>query len=161
MMWTGSWFYLLFSGIFTAGSGCSWMEDNSIHHNNADGSKCDEGPMYSVFPTKAAEVSSVEDLYEFISSGPLMNKLGLAPESVTESIDKWLAYGLHLCRLFQLNELNLSVPQKVRIYHYYLPVFFWCEDQISQHRSLYKDGEDIPPLVVRHFVLNCPCSFSY
>lgn len=137
------------------------MEDNSIHHNNSDGSKCGEGPMYSVFPTKAAEVSSVEDLYEFISSGPLMNKLDLAPESVTESIDKWLAYGLHLCRLFKLNELNLSVPQKVRIYHYYLPVFFWCEDQISQHRSLYKDGEDIPPLVVRHFVLNRPRSFSY
>ncbi|KAM5578937.1 hypothetical protein ABKV19_008973 [Rosa sericea] len=136
------------SGTLTAGTGCSWMQDNSMHHNDAADSECGEGPLHSAFPAKAAEISSIEDLYEFISSGPLMNKLGLAPEAVAESIDKWLAYGLHLCRLFQLKELDLSVPQKVRIYHYYLPVFFWCEDQISQHRSLYKDGEDIPPLVI-------------
>ncbi|XP_062008280.1 D-glycerate 3-kinase, chloroplastic isoform X1 [Rosa rugosa] len=136
------------SGTLTAGTGCSWMQDNSMHHNGAADSECGEGPLHSAFPAKAAEISSIEDLYEFISSGPLMNNLGLAPEAVAESIDKWLAYGLHLCRLFQLNELDLSVPQKVRIYHYYLPVFFWCEDQISQHRSFYKDGEDIPPLVI-------------
>ncbi|CAN6700873.1 unnamed protein product [Malus baccata var. baccata] len=78
----------------------------------------------------------------------LIDKLGLTPEAVAESIDKWLAYGLHLCRLFQLIELYLNEPQKVRLYHYYIPVFFRCEDQISQHRSLYKDGEDIPCLFI-------------
>ncbi|KAL6144757.1 hypothetical protein ACLB2K_055447 [Fragaria x ananassa] len=150
-MWTDSWMILTsfcFSGTLAAGSGYSWIQDNSMHHNDVYGSECGEVPLHSVFPTKAAEVSSVEDLYEFISSGPFMNSLGLTPEGVAESIDKWLAYGLHLCRLFQLNELDLSFPQKVRLYHYYLPVFFWCEDQISQHRSQYKDGEDIPPLVI-------------
>lgn len=161
MMWTDSWMILTsfcFSGTLAAGSGYSWIQDNSMHHNDVSGSECGEVPLHSVFPTKAAEVSSVEDLYEFISSGPFMNSLGLNPEGPVsaESIDKWLAYGLHLCRLFQLNELDLSFPQKVRLYHYYLPVFFWCEDQISQHRSQYKDGEDIPPLVVYHYLLNCP-----
>ncbi|KAK1578033.1 hypothetical protein Q3G72_027035 [Acer saccharum] len=47
-----------------------------------------------------------------------------------------------------LNELYLTVPQKARFYHYHIPVFIWCEDQISQHMSEFKDGEDIPPLVV-------------
>ncbi|XP_034197239.1 D-glycerate 3-kinase, chloroplastic [Prunus dulcis] len=136
------------SGILLAGSGCSWMQDNSMRHNNAAGSECGQGQLYSVFPTQPAEVSSVQDLFNFICSGPLINKLGLTPEAVAESVDKWLSYGLHLCRLFQLNELYLTEPQKVRLYHYYIPVFFWCDDQISQHRSLYKDGEDIPPLVI-------------
>lgn len=148
------------SGILLAGSGCSWMQDNSMHHNNAAGSECGQGQLYSVFPTQPAEVSSVQDLFNFICSGPLINKLGLTPEAVAESVDKWLSYGLHLCRLFQLNELYLTEPQKVRLYHYYIPVFFWCDDQISQHRSLYKDGEDIPPLVVHHFYSNYPLFFG-
>jgi D-glycerate 3-kinase len=131
-----------------SGSGCSWMQDNSTCCNTAASNDCRLGPLYSVFPTKRAEVSSVQDLYEFISSGPLLSKLGLTPEKVAESIDKWLAYGLQLCRLFQLNDLYLTVPQKARLYHYYIPVFIWCEDQISQHRSTFKDGEDISPLVI-------------
>ncbi|TQD74102.1 hypothetical protein C1H46_040363 [Malus baccata] len=119
------------SWILLAGSGCSWMQDNSMHHKNSAGSECGEGM--------------------------LIDKLGLTPEAVAESIDKWLAYGLHLCRLFQLIELYLNEPQKVRLYHYYIPVFFRCEDQISQHRSLYKDGDDIPCLFVYSKILYWIC----
>lgn len=143
--------------ILSTGIGCSWMQDNSRCHNTASSNDCRQGPLYSVFPTKRAEISSVQDLFEFICSGPLINKLGLTPEKVTESIDKWIAYGSNLCRLFQLNELDLTVPQKVRLYHYYIPVFLWCEDQIYQHRSTFKDGEDIPPLVV--YILSTIVSF--
>ncbi|KAF5453181.1 hypothetical protein F2P56_028102 [Juglans regia] len=128
--------------------GCSWMQNNSTCHNTAAGNDCRQGELYSVFPSKPAAVSSVQDLFEFICSGPLIEKMGLTPEKISESIDKWLAYGTQLCRLFQLNELYLTVPQKARFYHYYIPVFLWCEDQISQHRSMFKDGEDIPPLVI-------------
>lgn len=106
------------------------------------------GPLYSIFPQTPAAVSSVQDLFEFITSGPLLEKLGLTQEKVAESIDKWIECGSHLCRLFQINELYLTVPQKARIYHYYVPVFLWCEDQITRHRSLFKYGEDIPPIVV-------------
>ncbi|KAG5523372.1 hypothetical protein RHGRI_035253 [Rhododendron griersonianum] len=81
-------------------------------------------------------------------SGPLLNKLGMTSEMVAESIDKWLAYGLHLCRLFQLNELYLTIPQKARFYHYYIPVFLWCEQQISHHSSTFKDGEEVTPIVI-------------
>lgn len=130
------------------GSGYSWMQDNSRCHNTACSNDSKQGPLHSVFPTKAAEVSSVQDLFDFICSGPLVDRLGLTPEKVAESIDKWLAYGTQLCRLFQLNDMDLNAPQKARFYHYYIPVFLWCEDQISQHRSTFKDGEDVPPLVI-------------
>lgn len=128
------------------------MQDSSRCHNIVAGNESGQGRLFSVFPTKPAQVSSVEDLYEFICSGPLLEKLGLTVDSIANSIDKWLAYGFHLCRLFQLNELYLTLPQKIRFYHYYIPVFLWCEDQISQHRSGYKEGEDIAPLVVHVFI---------
>ena len=82
--------------------------------------------------------------------GPLVDKIGITPENVGQSIDKWLLYGSQLCRLFQLNELKLTIPQKARLYHYYIPVFVWCEDQIALHNSKFKDGDDVPPLVVRY-----------
>ncbi|RWW31470.1 hypothetical protein GW17_00003900 [Ensete ventricosum] len=92
--------------------------------------------LRSAFPTSPALISSVSDLFEFICSGPLMKRLGLTAESVAESIDKWLETGVHLCQLFRLNELSLSLPEKIRIYHFYVPVFLWCEDQLTRHRSI-------------------------
>lgn len=124
------------------------MQDSSRCLNLVDGNESGQGRLFSVFPTQPAQVSSVQDLYDFICSGPLLDRLGLTADSIADSIDKWLAYGLQLCRLFQLNELYLTLPQKIRFYHYYIPVFLWCEDQISQHRSGFKEREDIPPLVV-------------
>ncbi|KAK4428061.1 D-glycerate 3-kinase, chloroplastic [Sesamum alatum] len=132
----------------SSGSGCSWMKDNSSVQDEIAGHGMREGPLHSVFPTKAAEVSSVKDLFEFICAGPLMDKVGLTPDKVAESIDKWVICGSQLCRLFKLNELYLTEPQKVRIYHYYIPVFLWCEEEISHHNSKFKDEDDIPPLVI-------------
>ncbi|XP_047157866.1 D-glycerate 3-kinase, chloroplastic [Vigna umbellata] len=127
-----------------SGSGSSWLQNSSF----ASGIEYWKRPLYSVFPTKPAQVSSVEDLYQFICSGPLLDKIGLTQEQVAESINNWLLYGRYLCRLFQLNELYLTEPQKARIYHYYVPVFLWCEQQIAEHQSKFKDGEEIPPLVI-------------
>lgn len=129
----------------SSGTQSSWMQDNSPYCDNAIHSAW---PLYSAFPTTPAQVSSVKDLFDFICQGPLVNKLGLTSEKVSESIDKWVLYGSKLCRLFQLNELNLTEPQRVRIFHYYVPVFLWCEEEISHHMSTFKEGEDIPPLVI-------------
>jgi D-glycerate 3-kinase len=101
-----------------------------------------------VFPKTPAQVSSVKDLFEFICSGPLIGKIGVTPQMVADSIDKWLEYGFRLCKLFQLNELYLTTPEKARIYHYYIPVFLWCEQEISYHSSTFKGADDIPPLVI-------------
>ncbi|WOL10797.1 D-glycerate 3-kinase, chloroplastic isoform X1 [Canna indica] len=104
--------------------------------------------LFSAFPASQALVSSVSDLFEFICAGPLMKQLGFSAETVADTIDKWLATGVHLCQLFGLNELNLSPPEKARIYHLYVPVFLWCEDQLTRHRSMFDEGDDIPPLVI-------------
>ncbi|XP_077211925.1 D-glycerate 3-kinase, chloroplastic-like [Tasmannia lanceolata] len=127
---------------------CAWMQDTSPYCDTFFGHRTKLGQLHSVFPTSPAIVSSVQDLFDFICSGPLMKKLGLTPEMVEATIDRWLECGVQLCRLFQLNELNLTIPQKTRLFHYYIPVFFWCEDQILDHRSKFEDGDEIPPLVI-------------
>ncbi|XP_022842780.1 D-glycerate 3-kinase, chloroplastic-like [Olea europaea var. sylvestris] len=131
-----------------SGSGCSWMQDDLAFYNNVVTHGRTRGPLHSVFPSTNAPVSSVKDLFDFICAGPLISKTNLTPEKVSESIDKWILYGSQLCRLFQLNELFLTEPQKVRIYHYYIPVFLWCEQEISRHNSMFQEGDDIPPLVI-------------
>ncbi|XAR50606.1 Glycerate 3-kinase [Bertholletia excelsa] len=130
-----------------SGNGGSWMQDNSSPESFSDNGRR-QSQLYSVFPRNPANVSSVQDLFGFICSGPLLDKLGLTPEMVAESVDRWISYGLRLCKLFQLNELYLTIPQKARIYHYYVPVFLWCEQQISNHVSRFEEGEDVTPLVI-------------
>ncbi|CAN0892117.1 D-glycerate 3-kinase, chloroplastic [Linum grandiflorum] len=116
------------------GNGCSsWRIGSSVD---------------SAFPSAPAQVAAVENLYEFICSGPLVAKIGLSSETIAESIDKWILYGSLLCRLFQLSDMYLTEPQKARFYHYYIPVFIWCENQISKHMSQFKDGDEVTPLVI-------------
>ncbi|WVZ69261.1 hypothetical protein U9M48_018074 [Paspalum notatum var. saurae] len=95
-----------------------------------------------------ALVASVQDLYDFICSGPLVDRIGYTKEKIAESIDRWLRCGSQVARLFRLNELQLSEAEKARIYHFYIPVFLWCEDQVIEHRAKYKEGDEIPPLVI-------------
>lgn len=139
-----------------AGNGSSWLQNSST----AASIEYRKRPTYSAFPSTPAQVSSVQDLFEFICSGPLLDKLGLTREKVAESIDNWITYGRRLCQIFQLNELFLTEPQKARLYHYYVPVFLWCEDQIAQHQSKFKDEKDIPPLVVYTRFTSTPLSLS-
>lgn len=132
----------------SSGSECSWMQDKSASCDNFSPNGRKQGALNAASSKERALVSSVDDLYDFICSGPLISKIGLTPEKVAESIDEWIEYGLRLCRLFQLNQLSLNEAQKIRIYHYYIPVFLWCEQEISQHSSKFKEEEEIPPLVI-------------
>ncbi|KAJ1284850.1 hypothetical protein BS78_03G236500 [Paspalum vaginatum] len=95
-----------------------------------------------------ALIASVQDLYDFICSSPLVDRIGYTKEKIAESIDRWLRCGSQVARLFRLNELQLSEAEKTRIYHFYIPVFLWCEDQVMEHRVKYKEGDEIPPLVI-------------
>jgi hypothetical protein len=36
---------------------------------------------------------------------------------------------------------------RLRVYRYYLPVFFWVQQQLQQHKQKF-EGTDTPPLVV-------------
>uniref|UniRef100_I1NQP9 Phosphoribulokinase/uridine kinase domain-containing protein n=1 Tax=Oryza glaberrima TaxID=4538 RepID=I1NQP9_ORYGL len=105
-------------------------------------------PPRSAPASSPALISSVQDLYDFICSGPLVDRIGYTKEKIAGSIDRWLRCGVQVARLFRLNELHLSEAEKARIYHFYIPVFLWCEDQVTEHRAKYKDGDKIPPLVI-------------
>lgn len=115
----------------------------------------DDGPTASPpraassSPSPAAALSASErDLYDFICSGPLVERIGHTREKVAGSIDRWLRCGGQVARLLRLDELRLSEAEKARVYHFYIPVFLWCEDQVVEHRAKYHDGDDIPPLVI-------------
>ncbi|XP_066314750.1 D-glycerate 3-kinase, chloroplastic-like isoform X4 [Miscanthus floridulus] len=115
----------------------------------------DDGPTASPPPRAAASSSpspalsaSERDLYDFIFSGPLVDRIGHTKEKVAGSIDWWLRCGVQVARLLRLDERRLSEAEKARVYQFYIPVFLWCEDQVVEHRAKYDDGDDIPPLVI-------------
>ncbi|KAJ1688279.1 hypothetical protein LUZ63_019669 [Rhynchospora breviuscula] len=118
-----------------------------IHQGILSSKRRPMAPVHSTAPS-AAVISSVGDLFNFILSGPLMPKLGFDSDKVAESIDRWIRCGSQLCRLFQLEEFKLSIPEKARIYHFYVPVFIWCENQLLNHKSSFGEGDEIPPFVI-------------
>lgn len=83
-----------------------------------------------------------------VFSGPLLKKIGFTSEMVGQRIDEWLALGVKLSRQLQFDEFALSQSEKVRIYHYYVPVFLWCKRELETHSSKFKPGEAVPALVV-------------
>ncbi|KAG6532183.1 hypothetical protein ZIOFF_006022 [Zingiber officinale] len=104
--------------------------------------------LRSTLPASPTLVSSFSDLFDFICAGPLMKQLGFTAETVAESIDNWITPGMHLCQLFRFDDLSLSPPERARIYHYYVPVFLWCQEQLKSHRLTFGDDVDVPPLVI-------------
>lgn len=81
-------------------------------------------------------------------SGPLLKKVGFTEDEVAKTIDEWLALGVKLSRQLQFDEFALSDSEKARIYHYYVPVFLWCKRELEIHSSKFKEGEEVPALVV-------------
>jgi D-glycerate 3-kinase len=86
-------------------------------------------------------------------SGPLLKKLGFSAEGVAQRIDEWLALGVKLSRQLRFDAYGLSHSEKVRVYHYYVPVFLWCKHELEMHTSKFKEGEEVPPLVVNFILL--------
>lgn len=89
------------------------------------------------------------DLEQFISQGPLLGKLGTSGRHVADSIEEWRALGAQLSRHLGFDEFKLSESERKRIFHYYVPVFLWCKEQLALHRSRWQDDGPPPPLVVR------------
>ncbi|KAL2651747.1 hypothetical protein R1flu_019875 [Riccia fluitans] len=85
---------------------------------------------------------------DFICGGVLAKKVGATPERVAKDLEEWYQLGTQLAHFLKFDEDGLSEIEKTRIYHYYLPVFFWVRDQLEAHRSSFAPGAEIPPLVV-------------
>lgn len=98
-------------------------------------------------PPGAAVQTSLE---EYIASGPLLDVCGLTPEDVVRDIGTWEKLGRRLAQQLGFDHDDMDPVQKLRVYHYYLPVYFWVDSQLQQHRrrSATKEGERPPPLVL-------------
>ncbi|GLJ30809.1 hypothetical protein SUGI_0611350 [Cryptomeria japonica] len=90
---------------------------------------------------------AMADLYTFIRGGPLVEK---TVEVSEDNIGEWLECGSRVCRLLGFDEHLLTPEQKARVFHYYAPVYLWCQRQLSHHRDKFQhDGHShIPPLVI-------------
>ncbi|KAK9841016.1 hypothetical protein WJX81_005787 [Elliptochloris bilobata] len=72
----------------------------------------------------------------YISHGPLATSCGLASSAVEQDLEKWKSLGDFLIgNLGFPARKQLSDAQRLRIFRYYLPVFFWCQRQLAQHRA--------------------------
>ncbi|KAI3418991.1 uncharacterized protein J3R85_013497 [Psidium guajava] len=79
--------------LFRNSSCYKWMlvDAGLFHYHQSGGSRWRLKPVYSLFPTTPAQVSAVQDLFDFICSGPLFDKLGMTPESWPSTlINGWL-----------------------------------------------------------------------
>ncbi len=83
-----------------------------------------------------------------ICSAPLLTNTRFTKEIVAQTIDKWCALRVKLSRKLKFNEFELSLSEKVCIYHYYVPMFLWCKWELKLHPLKYKEGEYVRPLVI-------------
>eukprot|EP00884_Botryococcus_braunii_P002974 jgi/Botrbrau1/12678/Bobra.67_1s0042.1 len=87
-----------------------------------------------------------KELYEYICNGPLQESCRISPAAVKDQFPRWLELGdLLIANLGFPPKNELSPAQRMRIYQYYLPIYFWCESQLEQHA---KGGKAGSPLVI-------------
>jgi hypothetical protein len=86
-------------------------------------------------------------LSQFIETGPLFERC-FKNSNVNMDVEKWQSHGSLLTQtiLKKKTTEGFSLAEAVRIYQYYLPIYFWVE-------SLMKAQENGAPLVVG---LSCP-----
>ncbi|KAG2492776.1 hypothetical protein HYH03_008940 [Edaphochlamys debaryana] len=75
------------------------------------------------------------DLVDYVLSGPLLASCGLTPESVRENAAEWERLGRQLAVQLEFDYEHLDRIQRLRIFHYYLPVYFWVDGQLRAHRE--------------------------
>ena len=61
---------------------------------------------------------------------------------------EWQALGTKLSKHLGFNEHELDETKKIRIYHYYVPVFVWCKRQLNLHNVKHQGSDPVPALVV-------------
>lgn len=88
------------------------------------------------------------DLLDYICSGPLLEACGLSPDSVSADIATWERLGRRLAQQLGFEHDAMDDVQRLRVYQYYLPVYFWVDAQMKQHKRQYAGAGGAPPLVL-------------
>ena len=75
-----------------------------------------------------------------------MASCGLTTADIAAALPEWLSKGSEIAKnlKFPQDFNSLEEFQKSRIYQYYLPVFFWCQNQLKAHKAAEAPG----PLIV-------------
>lgn len=100
--------------------------------------------------TKAALKSSLSvhsSLADYICSGPLLKVCGISQSDVQREIETWERLGRRLAVQLKFDHDNMDNIQRLRVYHYYLPVFFWVQQQHAQHLNN-QPSQNAPAFVV-------------
>lgn len=85
--------------------------------------------------TDTLMTAEASEIAEYIATGPLLESCGLSAASVHSRAAEWLRLGQRMAVQLGFDHDHLDAVQKLRIYHYYLPVYFWCQGQLDAHRS--------------------------
>ncbi|GLC45781.1 hypothetical protein PLESTB_001156700 [Pleodorina starrii] len=90
----------------------------------------------SVPPTSASvcQSTTASDLVDYITSGPILSSCGITAESVRANAGEWERLGRQLAVQLAFDYDHMDPVQRLRIYHYYLPVYWWVSQQLEQHR---------------------------
>ncbi|WIA13411.1 hypothetical protein OEZ85_006991 [Tetradesmus obliquus] len=89
----------------------------------------------------------MQDLLEYICGGPLLEAAGITAQQVQQDAATWEKLGRQLARQLGFDHDIMDEVQRLRVYRYYLPVFFWVQQQLTQHKHKFQ-GKDTPPLVL-------------
>lgn len=84
---------------------------------------------------------------EYILKGPLLETCGLGAEHVRQNLIRWHTLGQRLAQQLGFDHSALDDIQSLRIYHYYLPIFFWAEAQLAGHKAAHA-GQQAPALIL-------------
>eukprot|EP00270_Netrium_digitus_P019203 TRINITY_DN7530_c0_g1_i1.p1 TRINITY_DN7530_c0_g1~~TRINITY_DN7530_c0_g1_i1.p1 ORF type:complete len:446 (-),score=102.11 TRINITY_DN7530_c0_g1_i1:294-1631(-) len=100
--------------------------------------------------TTSLDDEKIAPFVNFISEGPILEKVGLKSEDVGRELDIWQEYGLELSKQLGFDTNALTDSQKRRIFHYYLPTFFWCLGELQHHQKTQNPNSDSAslPLVI-------------
>ncbi|KAK9915446.1 hypothetical protein WJX75_009273 [Coccomyxa subellipsoidea] len=92
------------------------------------------------------QVEDQSELSDYITSGPLLSICGLEHAAVLGNIDEWIRLVDVIGNYLQFpSREKWDAVQRMRVYQYYLPVYFWCCQQMEKHR---RENGTQQPLVI-------------
>ena len=97
-------------------------------------------------------LDSREKVVAYLGEGALADQLGWTPAEVEAQLETLLKYGAHIADTLGFTDAAaMTEAEMTRVFHYYLPVFMWCVEQLMIHTATYvQDQKDppIPPVVI-------------
>lgn len=93
-------------------------------------------------------VGADAELLDYICNGPLLAPCGITSKQVYANAAEWMRLGKRLALQLQFDFGQLDSIQRLRIFRYYLPVFFWVQSQLQQHKAKHEGQHNMPPMVL-------------